>query len=138
MSQYVTFTLGDHLYGVDVARVQEVLRAQARARVPLAPEVVSGLVNLRGQVVLTIDLRTRLGLAARPGDTEPMMVVAQVDGEPVSMLVDEIGDVLDLGAGTFEAPPETLPAALRGLVVGAHKLTDRLLLVLDVDEAVAA
>ena len=61
MNRYVTFTIGDGLYGVDVLRVQEALRAHARTRVPLAPSGIAGLVNLRGQVVLTVDLRRRLG-----------------------------------------------------------------------------
>lgn len=137
MSQYVTFTLDGSLYGIDVLRVQEALRSHTRTRVPLAPETVAGLVNLRGQVVLTVDLRTRLGLAKR-ADAEPMMVVVQVAGEPVSLLVDEIGDVVDVGPESFEAPPETLASAMRSLVLGAHKRDEGLLLILDVDQAAAA
>jgi len=136
MTQYVTFLLADHLYGVDVLRVQEALRAPVRARVPLAPPDVAGLVNLRGQVVLTIDLRTRLGLPA--ADQPPVMtVVVQVDGEPVSLLVDEIGDVLECGPDSFEPPPPTLDPRLRAVIRGTHKLDQQLLLVLDVDAAVA-
>jgi purine-binding chemotaxis protein CheW len=138
MSQYVTFTLDGSLYGIDVLRVQEALRSQARTRVPLAPPTIAGLVNLRGQVVLTIDLRTRLGLPCRADLAEPMMVVVQVDGEAVSLLVDEIGDVVEVGPGSFETPPDTLDAALRPLILGAHKLEGGLLLVLDVDQAAAA
>ncbi len=137
MSQYVTFTLGSTLYGIDVLRVQEALRSHTRTRVPLAPADVAGLVNLRGQVVLTVDMRTRMGVALGADDT-PMMVVVQVDGEPISLLVDEIGDVVDVGPDSFETPPDTLDPALRSLIRGAHKLDGRLLLVLDVDEAVAA
>jgi purine-binding chemotaxis protein CheW len=138
VSQYVTFVLDGSLYGIDVVRVQEALRSHTRTRVPLAPPTVGGLVNLRGQVVLTIDLRTRLGLGTRPGDAEPMMVVVQVAGEAISLLVDEIGEVVDVGPGTFETPPDTLDPLVRPLIVGAHKLDDGLLLVLDVDQAVAA
>lgn len=138
MTQYVTFTLGGALYGVDVTRVQEALRAHTRTRVPLAPIDVAGLVNLRGQVVLTIDLRPRLGLPPLAADAEPMMVVVQVDGEPVSLLVDEIGDVLEVGPERFEVPPDTLDVGLRRLITGAYKLESTLLLILDVDQAVAA
>jgi len=136
MSQYVTFTLADALYGVDVMRVQEVLRAQARTRVPLAPPDVAGLVNLRGQVVLTVDLRTRLGMP-RLVDAEPTMVVVLVEGEAISLLVDAVGDVVEVGPDTFEPPPPNLDPQLRPLIRGAHKLEDRLLLVLDVAAAVA-
>ncbi|ROS25761.1 chemotaxis protein CheW [Cellulomonas sp. PhB150] len=138
MSSYVTFTVDDGLYGVDVQRVQEALRAQTRTRVPLAPEGVSGLVNLRGQVVLTVDLRPRLGLPPLGEGAEQMMVVVQVGGETVSLLVDEIGDVVDVEPGRVEAPPDTLDVAIRPLIRSACTLDDRLLLVLDVDEAAAA
>lgn len=137
MTRYATFVIDDATYGVDVLQVQEALRAQRRTRVPLAPDGVAGLVNLRGQVVLTIDLRARLGLPPAPDDTDRMMVVVQVDGEPTSLLVDAVGDVLDVGDELFESPPETLAPALRPLIRGACRLDDQLLLVLDVREAVA-
>ena len=136
MSQYVTFHLEDTLYGVEVGWVQEVLRPHARTRIPRSPDTVAGLVNLRGQVVLTVDLRTRLELPPRPEDVEPMMVVVQVGGEPVSLLVDKIGDVVGAEDSTYAPPPDTLDAPTRALVTGAHKLDDRLLL-LDVERAVA-
>lgn len=138
MSSYVTFMVSDGLYGVDVQRVQEALRAHARTRVPLAPEGVAGLVNLRGQVVLTVDLRPRLGLPPVSDEDEQMMVVVQTSGETVSLLVDEIGDVVDVPADRVEAPPDTLDPAIRPLIRAACTLEDRLLLVLDVDEAAAA
>ena len=138
MNRYVTFTIGDGLYGVDVLRVQEALRAHARTRVPLAPPGIAGIVNLRGQVVVTVDLRPRLGLPALAQEAEPMMVVVQVDGEPVSLLVDEVGDVLDVADDLFAPPPDTLAPAMRDVVVGAYKLDDHLLLALDVDRATAA
>lgn len=137
-AQLATFLVAGARYGIDVLRVQEVLRAQARTTVPLAPLGVTGLVNLRGQVVMTIDLRTRLGLEPLAAGVEPMMVVVQVDGEAISLLVDEIGDVLDVDEATFESPPDTLPAALRELILGAYKLDQGLLLALDVDRATAA
>ncbi|HUX69306.1 MAG TPA: chemotaxis protein CheW [Cellulomonadaceae bacterium] len=136
-TQYVTFTLDGAHYGVDVAKVQEVLRAQRRTPVPLADPDIAGLVNLRGQVVMTIDLRTRLGLPALPSGQEPMMVVAQVAGETVSLLVDEIGDVVEVDVDQFERPPETLVGPTRELIVGAYKLDTGLLLALDVERATA-
>jgi purine-binding chemotaxis protein CheW len=138
MSSYVTFMIDGGLYGIDVQRVQEALRAHARTRVPLAPDGVSGLVNLRGQVVLTVDLRPRLGIAPLPDGSEQMMVVVQVGGETVSLLVDEIGDVVDVEPERVEVPPDTLDAAIRPLIRSACTLDGQLLLVLDVDEAAAA
>ncbi|KQX68064.1 chemotaxis protein CheW [Angustibacter sp. Root456] len=136
-AQLATFTLDGHVYGVDVDRVQEVLRSQPRTRVPLAPPAVAGLVNLRGQVLTAIDLRTRLGLSERGDGVEPMVVVIRVAGEPISLLVDSIGDVVDVDPQDFEPPPDTLVDTGRDLVLGVYKLPGRLLLALDPDRAVA-
>jgi purine-binding chemotaxis protein CheW len=133
--QYCTFYVAGHTFGVDVLRVQEVFRYQEMTRVPLAPPVVRGLINLRGQIVTVIDLRRRLGLDDRPTDQPPVNVVVHSDEGAVSLLVDEIGDVLHVPARLFEHPPETLRGAARELILGAYKLNDRLLLVLDTEKA---
>jgi purine-binding chemotaxis protein CheW len=106
--QFCTFLLGGHYFGVDVLRVQEVIRHQEMTRVPLAPPVVRGLINLRGQIVTALDLRRRLDLPDRPDDQPPVNVVVQTDDGTVSLLVDEIGDVLLVPEEAFEPPPETL------------------------------
>ena len=136
--QYATFWLGDGLYGIEVERVREVLRQQDITRVPLAPATVAGLINLRGQVVTTIDLRERLQLEVGEGDNEPMLVVVLVAGESIALLVDRIGGVVDVDDEQFEPPPDTLIGNVRELVRGAYKLEAQLLLGLDVDAAVAA
>ena len=132
-TQYATFQLDGHLFAVEVNRVQEVLKTQPSTPVPLAASSVGGLINLRGQVVTAIDVRHRLGLQPRPAGTDAMNVVVRVDGEVISLLVDVIGDVVDVDEGTFESPPDTMKGSGRQLVRGAYKLTDRLLLALDVD-----
>jgi purine-binding chemotaxis protein CheW len=92
--------------------------------------------NLRGQVVTSVDLRSRLSLPPRGADAEPMNVVVRVDGEVVSLLVDAIGDVVTVAQDVFETPPSTLSSRERELITGAYKLQDRLLLALDIDRAV--
>jgi purine-binding chemotaxis protein CheW len=134
--QVCTFFLDGLFFGVEVQRVQEVLRAQAMTRVPLAPPVVNGLINLRGQIVTAIDLRRRLELRERPADRAPMNVVVRTDEGAVSLLVDDIGDVIKVQTDTFEPPPETLTGITRHLIRGIHKLDGQLLLVLDVDRTV--
>lgn len=129
--QFCTFVLDRYYFGVDVLTVQEVVRHQEMTRVPLAPPVVRGLINLRGQVVTALDLRRRLGLPDRPADRLPVSVVVRTDDGAVSLLVDEIGDVLEAPESAFERPPETLTGAARELIRGAYKLDGRLLLILD-------
>ena len=94
------------------------------------------LINLRGQIVTAIDLRRRLGMADRPTDQTPMNVVVRTGDDAVSLLVDEIGDVIEVPADKFEKPPETLRGIARTLVEGAYKLENRLMLVLNTREAV--
>jgi purine-binding chemotaxis protein CheW len=134
--QFSTFFVADLFFGVDVLNVQEVLRFQPMTPVPQAPGVIEGLINLRGQIVTAIDMRRRLGLPPRAGDKSPMnMVVRTADGA-VSLLVDEIGDVLDMDAGTYERTPENLDPAARELIRGVYKLKGRLLLILDAERTV--
>jgi purine-binding chemotaxis protein CheW len=134
--QYATFVVCGHHIGVPVLEVQEVLRAQRVTRVPLAHEVVEGLINLRGQIVPALDMRRLLGLPPRDAGAEPLSVVVRAVSGAVSLQVDEIGDVLELDAGTFELPPRNLDASIRALLEGVHKLKDRLLLVLDIRRTV--
>ena len=134
--QFSTFFVADLFFGVDVLCVQEVLRFQQMTHVPKAPEVIEGLINLRGQIVTAIDLRRRLGLPPRAGNQMPTNVVIRTDDGAVSLLVDEIGDVLDVDAATYERPPENLDPAAREIISGVYKLKDRLLLVLDTERTV--
>jgi purine-binding chemotaxis protein CheW len=101
--------------------------------VPLTSPVVGGLINLRGEIVTTVDLRWRLGLPPAEGDREPMNVVIRGPEGVVSLLVDEIEDVIEVDDSALEAPPATLPEALRDLVVGVYKLDAELLLLLDAE-----
>lgn len=135
-TQLCTFHLDGLFFGVEVQKVQEVIRYLDMTRVPLASSVVRGLINLRGQIVTAIDLRRRLDLSERPADRTPMNLVIRTDDRPVSLLVDEIGDVVEVEAGAFERPPETLRGVARELIRGAYKLKDRLLLTLDTERAI--
>jgi purine-binding chemotaxis protein CheW len=133
--QFCTFFLKNQFFGVPVNEVQEVIRYQEMTRVPLVPPVIRGLINLRGQIVMALDLRRRLEMEDRPDSELPMNVVVRTDDGPVSLLVDEIGDVLEVEEDGFEQAPETMRQG-RELVRGVYKLPDRLLLVLDTARAV--
>ena len=136
--QFCTFFLEQQLFGVPVEEVQEVIRYQEMTRVPLVAPVIRGLINLRGQIVMAIDLRRRFGMADRPDSELPMNVVVRTEDGPVSFLLDEIGDVLQVEEESFERPPGTLQGQARDLVRGVYKLQDRLMLVLDTEMAIQA
>lgn len=136
--QFCTFRLGNLYLGIEVLRVQEVIRAQPMTRLPLAPAGISGLINLRGQIVTAIDLRERFGLAERGDDQAVMNVVVRSDDGAVSFLVDDIDDVIEPDPAGFEPAPRTLQGHARELIRGVYKLPGALLLVLDCDRALEA
>jgi purine-binding chemotaxis protein CheW len=130
-AQYATFSVAGMHLGVEVLEVQEVLCDQALRKVPLAPPELAGLINLRGQIVPALDVRRLLGLAERDRDADPVTVVLRTEQGAVSLQVDEMDDVLELDADSFEPPARNLDPALARVLRGVHKLNDRLLLVLD-------
>lgn len=133
--QYATFEVDDQLFGVPVDIVQEVLSFSEYTPVPLAPKAVGGLFNLRGQVIAAVDLRVQLGLPPRDLDGPAMNVIVRTEDESVSLLVDRIGEVVDLHEDAFEPPPDTLHGPTRELINGAFKLDGRLMLALDTARA---
>jgi purine-binding chemotaxis protein CheW len=131
--QCATFFVEDLFFGIEVLKVQEVLRYQEMTSVPSAPDVIQGLINLRGQIVTAVDMRRRLGLKKRGADETPMNMVVRSDDGAVSLLVDEIGDVLEVSADSYEPVPENVPEGQRELIQGVYKLDGRLLLVLNTE-----
>ena len=134
--QFCTFFIQGLMYGVEVETVQEVIRHQEMTGVPLAHEVVAGLINLRGQIVTAIDLRRRLGVGDRRQGELPMNVVVRTGDGAVSLLVDEIGDVVEVEQKDFEEAPDTLANTSRELIRGVYKLNKELLLVLNTQRSV--
>ncbi len=134
-SQLCTFYLDTLLFGVELKGVQEVIRSLDMTKVPLAPGVVSGLINLRGQIVTAVDLRRRLEMKAAPTGMLCINVVVRSEDGAVSLLVDEIGDVVEVEEASFEPPPETLSGTVRSMILGVHKLNERLMHVLDIEKA---
>ncbi|MGC3968838.1 MAG: chemotaxis protein CheW [Pirellulales bacterium] len=129
--QFCTFSVADMFLGIAVEHVQEVLRYQQMTCVPLASTFVAGLINLRGQIVTALDLRHRLHLPPRPADQLPMNVVLRDRDNAVSLLVDRIGDVMEVDVDLHEPVPSTVADDVKNLFVGAYKLPKQLLLVLD-------
>jgi purine-binding chemotaxis protein CheW len=133
--QYCTFLVAEHLFGIEVSKIQEVVRHQTLTPVPLAPSEVSGLINLRGQIITAIDLRTRLGLPRLPADQSAMNLFVTGEDGTFSFQVDRIGDVVEVDENSLEEPPATIPPVLRGLIRSVSKLQNGLLLMLNESRA---
>jgi purine-binding chemotaxis protein CheW len=132
MTRLVSFQVAGVGYGIDAQHVIEILRPQPITRVPHAPPAIAGLINLRGHIIAAIDLACRLGIE---GATGTMNVLVRTSDGPASLLVDKIGDVLDVDPASFLPAPATLPSNLRGIVTGSYPFPDRLVLVLEPDRA---
>jgi purine-binding chemotaxis protein CheW len=133
LTEYVTATVGGQLFGLPIARVQDVFVLDRLTRVPLAAPEIAGLLNLRGRIVTAVDLRRRLGLVP-PGEVRKRMAIGiEYKGESYGLLIDAIGEVLNLPSGSRESNPINLEARLARVSAGVHRLEDRLLVVLDVD-----
>lgn len=129
-TQLCGFKLGDGYYAVPVLEVQEVVKPQRITKVPLAPGYVNGLLNLRGQIVTSLNLRKLFGIEGEEPDDHMNVIVREGDSL-FSLVVDEILDVIELDEKTFEAPPETLSKSIKKYVNGVHKLDDKLLVCLN-------
>ncbi|MET0277474.1 MAG: chemotaxis protein CheW [Pseudorhodoplanes sp.] len=130
--EYVTVTVDGQLFGLPIACVQDVFLLSQVTRVPLAPDDIAGIVNLRGRIVTAIDMRSRLGLGKRD-QASPMAVGIDCDGESYGLVIDSVGEVLKLGADTAEPVPVNLDNRLKRVASGIHRLETELMVVLDVD-----
>lgn len=131
--EFVTFTIAGQLFGIPVLQIQDVLSSYQITPIPLAPPEIKGSLNLRGRVVTAIDVRLRLGLAARPKEAESMSIVAENEGELYSLMVDSVGEVLALSQSAYERNLPTLDAKFRAFSDGIYRLDKQLLVVLDVN-----
>ena len=133
ITEYVTATIGGQLFGLPIARVQDVFMPERLTKVPLASSDVAGVLNLRGRIVTAIDMRARLGLPKDDEDRPPMAVGVDMRGESYGLLIDNIGEVLKLPDDSREVNPVNLDPRMAKMAGGAHRLDGQLMVVLDVD-----
>ena len=131
--QLVTFSTGDEEFGVDILRVQEIIRTMAITKVPKAPEFVEGVINLRGKVIPIIDLRRRFGLQSKAHDKHTRIIVIEINTMIVGFVVDSVSEVLRIPTSTVEPPPPVVAGLESEYISGVGKLEDRLLILLDLD-----
>ncbi len=136
--EYVTFWIGEQLFGLPIRQINEVFAANQITTVPLAPVAVRGLLNLRGRVVTALCLRAVLSMPGHEQRQERMAIGVEIDGEPFALLVDRIGDVMRLSAETLEANPIHMTGNWQTLSRGLHRLEGTILVVLDLDKIISS
>jgi purine-binding chemotaxis protein CheW len=143
--QYLTFFLNKTYFGIALQDVQEIIRARSATRIPLAPPDICGSIDLRGQIVTVIDLQRRLDankatvpLTSVVSDEQiSYNIVVRTKDDIASLLIDDVGDVLEFAKESFEPPPATLKGRVRELLQGAYKLPEGFLLILDIEKVLA-
>lgn len=133
LMQLVTFSIGEEEFGVDILKVQEIIRTMEITKVPKAPDFVEGVINLRGKVIPIIDLRRRFGLSSKEHDKHTRIIVIEINNMIVGFVVDSVSEVLRIPAGTVEPPPAVVAGMESEYISGVGKLQDRLLILLDLD-----
>lgn len=131
--QLVTFSIGEEEFGVDILKVQEIIRTMEITKVPRAPDFVEGVINLRGKVIPIIDLRKRFGLPTRDHDKHTRIIVIEINNMIVGFVVDSVSEVLRIPASTVEPPPPVVSGLESEYISGVGKLEDRLLILLDLN-----
>lgn len=133
MRDYVAIYIADQMFGIPVLQVHDVLRGLKLTRIPLAPPEVAGALNLRGRIVTAINVRKRLGLPDLDADSEGMSIVVEYQGEPYSLMIDNVGEVLSLDHNELHPTPVTLDARWKEISGGVYRLEDQLLVVMQID-----
>ena len=136
--QLVTFCIGEVEFGVNLLKVQEIIRTMEITKVPRAPEFVEGVINLRGKVIPIIDLRRRFGLAPKAHDKNTRIIVIEINNIIVGFVVDAVSEVLRIPASTVEPPPPVVAGVDSDYISGVGKLQDRLLIMLDLDKLLSS
>ena len=132
-NEYLTVSIADQRFGIPVLQVQDVLREQSVTRIPLASPEVAGSLNLRGRIVTAIDVRKRLGLPKNDNGSS-MSVVVEQDEELFSLVIDKVGDVVNLKNDNFEKNPGTLDQTWRDISTGIYQMDNELLVIMDVSK----
>lgn len=132
--QLVTFSIGEEEFGVDILKVQEIIRTMEITKVPRAPAFVEGVINLRGKVIPIIDLRRRFNLAPKAHDKNTRIIDCVINNILVGFVVDAVAEVLRIPASTVEPPPPVVAGIGSDYISGVGQLKDRLLIMLDLDK----
>jgi purine-binding chemotaxis protein CheW len=135
-TQVVSFKLGPEEYGVDIAQVQEINRMVAVTNVPRAPVFMEGVINLRGQLIPIIDLRTRFGMPRAEHTKNTRIVVTEIGTKRVGMVVDSVSEVLRLPLDAIEPAPDMITGVDTEYIRGVGKMDDRLIILLDLAKIV--
>ena len=133
LRQFISFSIGEEEYGLELLRVKEVIRIREITWLPKAPSFVKGIINLRGDVIPIIDLRDKFGLEAKEATAMTRVIVVEVEGRMIGMVVDSASQVVRIPADQIDPPPPMLGGFSQEFITGVGKLDDKLIILLNTD-----
>ena len=134
--QLVVFRLGEEEFGVDILRVQEIIRMLKITDVPNSPDYIEGVVNIRGKIIPIVDLKKRLNLVSKERDNDTRIIVVELDDKTVGFIVDQVSEVLRIESDIIETPPKMVGGIDSEYITSVAKLDDKLLILLDLNRLV--
>ncbi len=132
--ELATFLVGEALCGMDILKIQEINKLIEMTSVPQAPDYVLGILNLRGQIITSIDLSKKLGLGTTNLSSDPRNIIVNSKGEHIGLLVKRISDVVQANTDKFEPPPSNMGGIQGEFFTGVYKTTDKLIGILDIEK----
>jgi len=136
--KYLTFVLGGEEYGIDIVRVKEIIGVMGITHIPMAPDFVKGVINLRGKVIPVMDLRLKFGMPELPHTRETVFIVVEVNGGLVGTVVDTVREVLNIGGKDIEPPPQFGARLDTSFILGMGKAQGKVKILLDIERALTA
>jgi purine-binding chemotaxis protein CheW len=133
LRELVTFNIGEEEFGIDILKVQEIIRMVEITKVPKAPEFVEGVINLRGKVIPVINFRKRFGMETKEDSKETRIIVVEIESKILSFIVDSVSEVLRLPVSSIESAPSVVSRVDSSYIYGVGKLEDRLLILINID-----
>jgi purine-binding chemotaxis protein CheW len=133
LQQFISFSVGEEEYGLELPRVKEVIRMREITWLPKAPSFVKGIINLRGDVIPIIDLRDKFGLELREDTTQTRVIVVEIEGRLVGLVVDSASQVVRILADQIDPPPSVPGGFSQELITGVGKIDHRLVILLNAD-----
>jgi purine-binding chemotaxis protein CheW len=135
--KYLTFSLADEDYGIEIRYVIEIIGIQKITKVPNLPDFIKGVINLRGKVIPVMDVRARFNIEARDYDERTCIVVVNIDGEAMGLVVDHVNEVADIPEGQVEPPPSSAHSQASRYISGIGKMEDEVKILLDVERLIS-
>ena len=136
--KYLTFILGEEIYGIEILKVREIIGLMDITNVPQTPEYMKGVINLRGKVIPVIDLRLKFSMQEEEHTQETCVIVVEVENTSIGIIVDSVSEVSDISGGSIEEAPSFGQGIDTSFIMGLGKVKDKIIILLDIETVLSS